>query len=257
MTLKRSCFLVLLLALGCAHMDSAGEVSYADGPEKNFLLGQDARDDKRYLDALKYYEHVRYKFPYSSQAALADLAIADTHFEREKYVEAIEAYRQFLKLHPNHPQADYAEFRVAVSYYRDIPSDFFLFPPSTEKDQGPVRDTRRALEGFLREFPTSKHATEAEELLADVRKRMATHEMHVADFYRHRERWAGAIGRLNTVLDDYPGLGLVGEALLTLGESYLKMGDREKAKDALHRRIREYPQDAHRSEAQSLLDSMS
>jgi outer membrane protein assembly factor BamD len=115
-TLSITLTLAALLS-GCAHVDAAGELRYADDAEKNYALGQKALEDSRYLDALKYFEHVRYKFPYSTQAALADLAVADTAFEQEKYLEAVEGYRGFIKLRPNHPKTDYAEFRVALSHY--------------------------------------------------------------------------------------------------------------------------------------------
>jgi outer membrane protein assembly factor BamD len=249
--------LVIFAISGCAHVDTpAGEVTYAAGARQNYDLGMKALEAGRHLDALKFFEHVRAKYPYSTQAALAELAIGDTHFDREKYLEAIEAYRAFLKMHPNHPRADYASFRIALSYYEDIPSDFVLFPPSTQKDQSSVRDARVAFEQFLRDYASSSHAAEAKRLLDDVRLRLAKHELYVADFYMHRKRWKAAVGRLNRLLADFPGSSLEAEALLKLGRSHKELDEKEKAREALERLMREFPDAPQRPEAERLLQSV-
>ena len=43
--------------------------------------------------------------PYSEKATLAELKIADIHFERESYEEAASYYQDFVELHPNHAEA--------------------------------------------------------------------------------------------------------------------------------------------------------
>lgn len=256
--MKRLSFaIVLAVALAsCAHMEASGEVSYAKDAKDNYDKGEEARKSGLYQDAIKYFEHVRGQYPYATQAALADLGIADTNFDREKYVEAIEGYRSFLKLHPHHSQVDYAQFRIALSYYNDIPSDFILFPPSTEKDQTLVRDARSAFEEFLRLYPASSHAEEAKKLFADVRKRLVKHELYVADFYFRREHWRAAVNRLAKIVPELPGTGLEGEALMKLARSHIALNEKEKAREVLERLVKEFPQDGHRAEAETLLKSL-
>ncbi len=249
--------LAILLGLwtlsGCAHVDSPGDVKYAKDAKANYTLGEEALKDGRTQEAQKYFEHIRYKFPYSEVAALADLGIADANFEREKYVEAVEGYRNFLKMHPNHLKADYASYRVALGYLKDIPSDFFLFPSSSEKDQTSVRQARTALEDFLREWPKSSLVPDAEKSLAAIKKRLAQHELAVADFYAAHQHWQSAIGRLNRMLTEFPGTELEPTALLLLGKSYVEAGDKEKAREALQRFLQQFPASSHRSEAERLL----
>ncbi len=257
--MNRPLLAALLFALAsCAHVESApGDVTYGADAKADYELGQEALKSGRHLDAIKYFEHVRSKYPYSTLAADADLAIGDTDFDREKYLEAIEDYRNFLKLHPNHPKADYAQFRIALSHYKDIPSDFIIFPRSTEKDQAAVRDARTSYEEFLKLYPDSSYAPEAKTQLADVKKRLAEHEFYVADFYFRRHHFQAAISRLNVLLERYPGSPLEGEALLKLGEAYAKLGEKEKAREALQRLIKELPNDSHRSAAERLLKEVS
>jgi outer membrane protein assembly factor BamD len=249
--------LLLLLGLcACATLDSAGEVTYLPDAVGNFDAGEKALKSGRHLDALKFFDHVRYKYPYSAQAALADLAIADTNFEREKYLEAIDGYRNFLKLHPNHSKADYAQYRIAFSYYKDISSDFFLFPPSAEKDQTSVKDARSAFEEFLKLYPKSELAAEASKNLTDVTTRLAKHEMSVASFYYEHDHYASAIGRFTRVIEDYPKCEYAPEALVKLARSHLALLHKDKAREALQKLLKDYPDDSHRSEAEKLLKSI-
>lgn len=249
--------LAILLGLwalsGCAHVDSPGDVKYAKDAKANYALGEEALKDGRPMEAVKYFEHIRYKYPYSDVASLADLGIADANYEREKFIEAIEGYRNFLKMHPNHSKADYASYRVALGYLKDTPSDFFLFPPSSEKDQTSVRQARTALEDFIREWPKSSLVLEAQKSLGQVKGRLARHELAVADFYANHEHWLSAIGRLNRLLTDYPGTELEAPALLLLGRSYVEVGEKEKAREALKRLLEQFPSDPRRSEAEKLL----
>lgn len=250
---------ILACALcGCATFETAGEVAYKNDAKGNFEAGEAALKDGRHLDALKFFDHVRYKFPYSAQAAMADLAIADTNFDREKYLEAIDGYRNFLKLHPNHPKADYAQFRVALSYFKDIPSDFFLFPPSTEKDQTSVKDARGAFDDFLKSYPASEYVAEAKKMSADVVGRLAQHEMAVADYYLEHDRWPAAVNRLTKLVADYPQSELAPKALLKLARAYLALNDKAAARDALERLLKDYPDDKDsRPEAEKLLASLA
>ncbi len=249
--------LLLFLALtSCAHVDASGELSYAPSAEENYERGVTARERGRHIDAIKFFEHVRFKFPYSTYAALADLAIADTEFEQERYLEAVEGYQSFVRMHPSHPQADYAEFRAALSYYRDIPSSFFLFPPSPEKDQGSVRNAYSTLARFLRDHPGSRYAPEARQLLKDARERLAKHELAVAKFYLHHDRPKATVARVERLLRDYSDTPVDCEALLLLAKAHLEQKEPDAARAALERIVEEHPNDPLVPDAKAMLGAL-
>lgn len=249
---------VVSLAAACAgaNAEIAGDVRYAGDPKKDYELGRKALDDGRHLDAIKYFEHIRAKYPYSSQSSLAALAIGDTHFEREKYAEAVDAYRNFVKFHPSHELVDYAQFRVGLSHYKDMPSDFILFPPPTQKDQAPVRRALASMEEFLRLHPKSQYAKEAQEKRDELRRRMADHELYVSDFYLKRGHHRAAVFRLEYLLQNFPGLGYESDALMQIARSYVALDEKEKAKAALQKLLKDHPDSPSRAEAEGLLNSL-
>lgn len=242
------------LALSCATTQGEpGEPEYASGAEQNLKLGDEALASKNYLEAEKYFEHVKTKYPFQEASREAELRLADAQLAREKYTEARESYLAFIKLHPTHPKVDYAAYHAALTYYRDIPSDFFLLPPSYEKDQGDVRGALRSMNDFIRMYPKSSWVEEARTVVADARKRLARYELYVGDFYLRREKWPGAAHRFERLLAEYAGLGLDEEALFGLHEAYGHMGESEKATRALERIIELAPEGAGAAKAKKLL----
>ncbi len=237
-------------ALACSH---AKEETKPKSAEDDYRSGMKEMDDKNWLDAQKEFDRVRNKYPYSKYAALSELRIADIKFATDKFIEAAEAYRQFVKMHPTHEEVDYAAFRVGLSSWKDAPSQFFLFPPDIEKDQVQVRTAVAALQDFLKNHPKSKYAAEGQKLLAEARGKLAAHEWYVAQFYRKRDRWPGVAVRLEGLVRDYPGSQYEPEALWQLADAYLQLNERFRAQQALQQLIVKHPQDAHRAEAEKLL----
>ena len=247
--------LLLLPLVACAssRVSLSGELRYGKTAEENYQYGLEELEKSNWVEGQKFLEHVRAKYPFSKYAALAELRIADAKFKQDKFQEAAEAYQAFATLHPTHDEVDYAEFRAAVSYEREAPSDFLLFPPAFEKDQRQLRTAVEKLKAFLKERPDSKHAAEAAEVLARAQGRLAAHEWYVADFYLKRGHWAGAAGRLEVLLKEHPGSSQEPEALLRLAQAYAGMEETFRAQQALQRFLARFPDHPRHREAEALL----
>jgi outer membrane protein assembly factor BamD len=257
--MQRSLAVVALLALaacGTKHVSITGKVRYGATPEANYEAGVDELKDGNYPEAIKFFEYVKTKYPFSKYAPLSELRLADLKFKQDHYVEAADAYQQFVTLHPSHEEVDYADFRVGLSYLKDAPGDFVLFPPAYEKDQRQVEKAAKALRKFVEERPTSKYLPEAKKLLADAEGRLAAHEWYVGEYYYKRGRWAGAAGRYQALVDKYPGSRHEVEALIKLARAYVAMDEKFRARNALQKLIVKHPDDARRPEAEKLLASL-
>lgn len=249
------CLLLLALASSCATTSGeAGEPNYGQDAESNLAKGKEALESKNFQEAEKFFEYVKSKYPFLESAREAELRLADTDFEREQYPEARDRYRSFVKLHPAHPQVDYAAYRAALTHHKEIPSDFFLLPASREKDQAEVRSTLAAMEEFLRQYPSSKLVPEARRLVDDARRRLAQHELYVAEFYAKREQWGAVVGRLTRVAEQYSGLGFEEDAYFGLYQAYHKLSDPQRAKEALRAVVQKLPGTAAAERAKKLLD---
>jgi outer membrane protein assembly factor BamD len=248
---------VLILVPGCGLFSGNGdfgEPDYASEASTNLKRGDEALDSSQYQLAEKYFEYVKTKFPFLEASRQAELRLADVSFERELWTEAADRYNGFVKLHPTHAKVDYAAYRAALSHYRDIPSDWFLLPPSSEKDQTQVRAAWEALNEFTRTYTQSQYLEDAKKKQVEIRDRLVRHEVYVADFYEKRDRWSAAASRLETVLQKYPGPD-DDKYLFRLHDLYSRLKDSNKARDALQRVITRLPGTPAAERAQKMLGS--
>jgi outer membrane protein assembly factor BamD len=246
------CLATLAAPLGCATSDDATKpVTYSLTAKQNYDKGMAELKDEDYAEAQKYFQFVKQKYPFSKYAVLAELALADSHFERGNYSEAIDSYKTFARLHPTHDKVEdgYVAFRIGESYFKDMPDDIFLLPPAYEKDQSAVMDALRELGDFGRKYPDSKYLKKAQELRRQVLQRLVDHEVYVARFYLRADHPNAAALRLEGALRRYPGSGREPELLTALGETYLKLGDPLRAKETFQRVVTEYSaaEDARRA----------
>lgn len=204
-------------------------VAYSKDAESNYKLGMARLEDKLYNEAIKYFTFVKDRFPYSKYAALADLRIADARFLAREFTDAVDQYKRFIRLHPSHEEVPYATFRIGYSFYKQLPKDWFLVPPTHTKDLTAVEDSLKALEGYRKAFPDDKNGPEADKLIVQCRRTLADHEYSVATFYRKRERWPAVAGRLEVMRTSYLGVGLDEEIFAGLVEARVKLKEIDKA----------------------------
>ncbi len=248
---------VLVLLPGCGLFSGGsdlGDPDYATEASTNLKRGDQALESGQYQLAEKYYEYVKTKFPFLEASRQAELRLADVSFERQLWTEAADRYGGFVKLHPTSPKVDYAAYRVALSHYRDIPGDWFLVPPSSEKDQTQVNAAWVAYGEFVRQYPDSQYIVDARKQQANVRDRIIRHEVYVADFYDKRNRWAAAVNRLETVVTKFPGPN-DDKYLFRLYDLYSKLQDQPKARGALERIINRSPGTPSAEKARQMLGS--
>jgi len=245
-----------LAVAGCATSDEGKNVTYSLTAKQNYDKGAAELKDENYQEATRYFSFVRQKFPFSKYAVLAELALADTQFERSNYQEAIDAYKNFLRLHPTHERVEdgYVAYKICDCYVREMPDDFFLLPPSYEKDQTAVHDALRELNDFIDKYPDSKYMADARKARREVLRRLIEHEVYVARFYLERDHPQSAILRLQTALRLYPDSGREPELLLALGETHLQMGNPSQAKQAFQKVAGDYANTHEAQRAELFLD---
>ncbi|MBI4508469.1 MAG: outer membrane protein assembly factor BamD [Deltaproteobacteria bacterium] len=252
--------LVLLgpFACGGSARESGGRVEYSVSAQNNYERGMKKLEEEDWVEAAKYFSFVKARFPYSKFAVLAELRLADTSFQSGSYLEAIDAYKLFIKYHPTHEMVEngYAAFRVGESYYRTLPDDWFLVPPSYEKDSSATHDALRELSSFLRKYPQSRFVEKAKKLRDTCAKRLAAHEWYVAKFYWKKDEPMGTVLRLKALLDRYPGVGYDEEALWLLGKAYLRVNRSEDAKSTWKSLIKKYPSHRRAGDARNELTKL-
>jgi len=216
--------LLILVLLFCFQILTAcsSEEKKADTPEGLFAIAQEYEKDERYEDAIRRYNDVKNKFPYSAVATKAELAVADVHFKEESYAEAQLSYVTFRELHPKHPQIDYVIFRIGLSYFNQLPE-------TIDRDLSLAHEAINYFNEVTDKYPNSAHVAEAAEKRAQAIKKLAEKEDYIADFYFKRDHCESAVLRYENLVKKYPNQGFDSRALARLVLCSKKLNDNSKA----------------------------
>ncbi len=211
-----------MASVGC----SSGEKYDTSTPEGAFKQAEEYEKDERYEESIAKYSDVKNKFPYSKLATQAELKIADVNFKREAFIEAQSAYQLFKEFHPKHPQSDYVTFRLALSYFNQLPA-------TIDRDLTVAEKAILYFDEVIASYPNSPHVPEAREKRGTSMKMLADKEMYIANFYAKKKMFDSAMKRFETVLKKYPNVGLDAQALYGAARSAFKSGERERGQQHL------------------------
>jgi outer membrane protein assembly factor BamD len=157
--------------------------------------GMQSFEDEDYGDALESFTTLKERYPYSRYAILAELKVADAHFYRAEYPEAIAAYESFANLHPKNEAIPYVLYQIGECNYKQLLSE--------DRDQTPTHLAILAFERVIREHPNSNYTLKARKKIQTSRELLAKHELYVARFYYKSEHYRAALARFQGALDTY------------------------------------------------------
>jgi outer membrane protein assembly factor BamD len=193
--------------------------------------------------AIDTFQSIVDNYPYSDYEQKALLKIADAYFKDHRYEEALSYYQDFTDLHPGHEKVPLAMLRIAECHLNQI--------ESIDRDQTNTNHATEALSTLMRAHPYATETRRGEELMVELRTRLALNMLHIADFYRVRTQWQSAAVRYRRVLDEFPGLGLDSRALFRLGLCLENMRREDEALRLYHVVVENYSESAAAGRARS------
>jgi outer membrane protein assembly factor BamD len=230
------CALAPALA-ACAGRQPLVPAGTAQADQFLFTQGEAAFKDRKWIQAREYYRQIVDNYPQSEYRPDAKLAVGDTYIGEdttESLLLAANEFREFLTFYPTHARADYAQYRLGVSY-----SEQMLGP---ERDQSATRDTIKELEVFVQRYPNSALMPEARKLLREAKDRLSEAGYRVGFFY-YRARWyPGAVDRFREVLEKDPEYTHRDAVYFHLAESLLVTDKKAEALPYYERLLREFEQ---------------
>jgi outer membrane protein assembly factor BamD len=230
------------------------QVKYADLAQELYEQGMSAFKDEDFLTALQKFRDVKNKFLYSTYAPLSELMIGDTFLAQAQYLEAIDAYQNFIQNRPNHPSVSNAYWRIALSYYQQKPKPSIILPPSYEKDRTPVEEAIRALHQYIDLYPKGEFFEKAQTYLKDCRKDLLDYELYVARFYKRLKKYHSAQGRYEGIMSKFDDIeDLWATSLLELIEVLEKQDKKAEIIAVVQRLSKALPNAAQTKEAQEKL----
>lgn len=197
-----------------------------EDPEE--LYEQGLRQMKRgyYDEAIASFEKVRNHFPFNKYSVLSELRVADCLFEKASYLEAVDSYRQFARLHPRHPEVAYAVYRTARA-------EFKLAPTVPQRDQQHTRLGIKYVRDFEERFPESDYLDEVQRLRFKANRRLARAATQIGNFYWKTKRWSAAERRYRLAAEEFPEAPTTGKAHYRRARCLLKLERSDEARAVL------------------------
>ncbi|BBO85181.1 outer membrane protein assembly factor BamD [Desulfosarcina ovata subsp. sediminis] len=214
------CMSVLLVCSGCAWFEGH------QGDKTAQELVQDGVDlfsEGHYIKAIESFEKLRDWYPFSKYAILAELKIADAHFNLKSYADAIFAYESFEQLHPRNEAIPYVIYRIGRSYFNQMGTP----------DQDPSH-TAKALETYqrlARQYPDDAYASMARNDMVACYQNLSEHEFYVGVFYYKQKNYKAAKNRFLAVVEKYPDVGHHHAALTYLANCDLWIQTQEEPEE--------------------------
>jgi len=244
--------LALLAAVGaCTARMPLPPPGAVDADRFLYERGTSALDERHWLEAREYFRRLVDTYPQSQFRPDAKLGIGDAFFGEDRIesnILAANEYREFLTFFPTHPKADYAQYRLAMCYARQV-----LAP---RRDQTATREAVREVDRFLENYPDSPLMADVRQLERDLRDRLGDYEYAIGLQY-YRQRWyTGAMMRFQYILENYPNYTRRDQVYFYVGEMLMRANQAADALQWYEKIIDEFPDGRYASDARKRIDEI-
>jgi outer membrane protein assembly factor BamD len=216
------CLICLAVMMsGCALFDSTRRMEKT--ADQLAADGASAFMNGKYKAAITAYTDLKDWYPFSRYAILAELKIADAHFQLEEYPQAIAAYEQFERMHPRNEAIPYVINQIGLSWFNQM--------DTVDRDITPAKNALAQFRRLMEQFPEDEYARKVPERIQACIDKIAGHELYVAKFYMKTGQYLAGLKRFEYIVEFYPGTPQSETALNLIPECAALLAEDDTKKD--------------------------
>lgn len=148
----------------------------------------------------KVFEHA----PGTDIAERAILRIGDFHFSRKAYDDAVDAYDEFLALHPRSARVPAVMAKAASAMYESFKGVAY--------DETPLVEAENRYKAMIEQYPDEARKAKAPEVLREIQTIRAERAFETAKFYERTNRPKSAQYYYRKVVEEFPATAWASEA---------------------------------------------
>lgn len=177
--------------------DKDAQITQDWSVEKLYAEAQDELNSSNYTRAVKLYEILESRFPTSRHARQSQLDTAYAYYKDDEKDKALAAIERFRRLHPQHPNMDYALYLRGLVLFNEDQSFLNKLASQDWSDRDPKanREAYQAFAELVQRFPNSKYAADATARMVKLVDALGGNEMSVARYYMKRGAYIAAANR--------------------------------------------------------------
>jgi outer membrane protein assembly factor BamD len=227
---------MLLSMVSACSWFGGDDIEIADsGEQQIYFDAQKHLENKNFDMAIRTLQLLESRYPFGRYAEQAQLELVYAHYGAYEFEAAIEAADRFIRLHPQHPNVDYAYYMKGLASY-DMEGDFlakFVPTDDTKRDISHIKQAFAEFAQLLARYPDSAYAADARARMVHMRNMIARHEVHVANYYFRRGAYMAALNRGRYVVEHMQQTPSVADGLAIMAQAYLLLGLEDLALDSI------------------------
>ena len=240
-------FIAALWLTGCSIFGDPTEVDETKGwqVQRIYDEAEIKMRDKDYEKAIKYFQVLESRYPHGRYATQAQMELAYAYYKKGDPISCIAAADRFIKLHPNHPNIDYAYYMKGLATFnqRGI-VEKLTKQQISDRDPKSLRESFAALKELVTRYPDSRYVKDATLRMSYLVSTLADSELHVARYYMKRKAYVAAVNRCKYVIETYPESPAIEEALVIMISAYDLLGMEDFKQDTTRILQANYPNSA-------------
>lgn len=190
---------IIVLTLSMLFLISSCSSDKPEGKSEAEILYKEAQElmeAERFILATEKLNLIKTQHPYSFYATPAELLQADILFEQESYIESAAAYLLFRDFHPRHEKIPYVVFKIAESYYKQIPD-------TIDRDLEPALEALKYYNEIIQKYGESSYRPTAESRIKKALTMLRQKDLYIADFYFKTKEFGAARYWYLDILDNH------------------------------------------------------
>jgi outer membrane protein assembly factor BamD len=233
-----------LVLVACSSNDELPDIAADSGEQQIYEETQRYLRNENYDLAVRSLQALESRYPFGKYAEQAQLELIYAHYGAFEHEAAVEAADRFIRLHPRHPNVDYAYYMKGLSAYSGSSDIFARFLPTDQT----LRDSSQAQEAFsefaqlVARYPDSPYAADAKARMVHLRNLLARYEINVANYYFRRGAYMAAVNRGRYVVENFQRTPAVADGLAVMAQGYILLGMDDLAQDSINTLVLNYPQ---------------
>lgn len=225
----------IVLLAGCAGNDENEGFTADSGEQQIYDQAQRYLNARNFDLAIRALQALESRYPFGRYAEQAQLELIYAHYGGFETEAAIEAADRFIRLHPQHPNVDYAFYMKGLATANASQDFLARFTPTddTKRDTSYAKEAFAEFSQLVSRFPDSPYANDARSRMIYLKNVLARHEIHVANYYFRRGAYLAAANRGRYVVENFQRTPAVGDGLAVMAQGYLLLGMDDLADNAI------------------------
>jgi|Deesub1362B_J571_1020462.scaffolds.fasta_scaffold00107_29 outer membrane protein assembly factor BamD len=233
---------VLLLLVSCSGKKEVKKEVF--DPEEGLKKASKLIEDEEFDKARQLLLEIKHRDTTQKYSPIAQLKIAESYMKEEDLDSAIHEYRRFLRIYPDHPQAPFAQYQIAMIYFQQI--------EGPDKGAAGARKALKEFQRLLRDYPRNPYREIAKLRIRQCRNLIAEYEFLVGRFYYKKGAYNAAVGRFNEIITNFPDYRKLPEVMYFMAMAYKNIGNTELAKKYIEELVSKFPDSKPAHQAKNL-----